>query len=44
MSSERKTEVIRAQLLSKAALSPDESELYELTQLAGVTMDQQVFK
>lgn len=44
MSSERQTEVIRAQLVSKAVLSPDETELYTLTQLAGITVDQQVFK
>ncbi|BFZ19007.1 hypothetical protein BsWGS_22046 [Bradybaena similaris] len=44
MSSNRQPEVIRAQLVSKAVLSPDETELYTLTQLAGFTVDQEVFK
>ncbi|CAG5126399.1 unnamed protein product [Candidula unifasciata] len=44
MSSDRQTEVIRAQLVSKAVLSPDEMELFTLTQLAGITVDQEVFK
>ncbi|XP_005104295.1 mitotic-spindle organizing protein 2B [Aplysia californica] len=44
MSTERQTEVIRAQLISKAVLRPDEAEFYELTQLAGVTVDPKIFK
>jgi len=43
-SNERQPQVVRAQLVSKAFLSPDEMELYELTQLAGCTLDQEVFK
>ncbi|KAK7087620.1 mitotic-spindle organizing protein 2B-like [Littorina saxatilis] len=39
-----KSEVLRFQIRSKDVLAPDESELYELTQLAGVTMDPSVFK
>ncbi|ESO97861.1 hypothetical protein LOTGIDRAFT_209027 [Lottia gigantea] len=38
------SEVLRYQLCSKNVLAPDETELYELTQLAGVVTDPQVFK
>ncbi|KAI8749168.1 mitotic-spindle organizing protein 2B [Biomphalaria glabrata] len=37
-------EVIHAQLVSKAVLSPDENELYLLSQHAAIHMDPQVFK
>ncbi|KAL8615768.1 hypothetical protein ACOMHN_040263 [Nucella lapillus] len=39
-----RSEVLRFQVRSKDVLAPDEMELYELTQLAGVTMDPSVFK
>ncbi|KAK6183794.1 hypothetical protein SNE40_002425 [Patella caerulea] len=39
-----KSEVLRYTLSSKNVLTPDEAELYELTQLAGVLTDPSVFK
>ena len=39
-----KSEVLRFQIRSKDVLTPDEMELFELTQLAGVTMDPSIFK
>ncbi|KAK7505915.1 hypothetical protein BaRGS_00002637 [Batillaria attramentaria] len=42
--SNSKTEVLRFQIRSKNVLAPDEMELFELAQLAGVTMDPSVFK
>ena len=35
---------MRFTLLSKNVLTPEESELYELSQLADVTLDPDVFK
>ncbi|PVD32887.1 hypothetical protein C0Q70_08334 [Pomacea canaliculata] len=43
MTSEQK-EVLRFQIRSKNVLTQDEAELFELTQLAGITMDPSVFK
>ena len=37
-------QILKFTLLSKNVLTPDECELYELSQLAGVTLDPQVFK
>ncbi|XP_041347025.1 mitotic-spindle organizing protein 2A-like [Gigantopelta aegis] len=44
MTSAMRTEVLRFTLLSKNVLTPEETELYELSQLAGVTLDPDVFK
>lgn len=38
------TEVFQYALVSKNVLTPEEQELFELTQLAGVTLDPSVFK
>lgn len=38
------SEVLRLQIRSKNVLSSDETELFELTQLAGLKMDPSVFK
>ncbi|XP_076452955.1 mitotic-spindle organizing protein 2-like isoform X2 [Babylonia areolata] len=44
MLGKEKSEVLRFQIRSKDVLAPDEMELFELTQLAGVTMDPSIFK
>ncbi|GFO06896.1 mitotic-spindle organizing protein 2b [Plakobranchus ocellatus] len=41
---EDQQEVLRAQLRSKATKNPADMELYELSQLAGITMDPHVFE
>lgn len=40
----QKSEVLRFQIRSKDVLAPDESELYELSELAGIRWDPSVFK
>ncbi|KAK3753949.1 hypothetical protein RRG08_006329 [Elysia crispata] len=40
---EEQREVLRAQLRSKGTRNPSDMELYELSQLSGITMDPHVF-
>jgi len=44
MTGRQQQQVLRAQLTSKAVLRPEELELHELTQLAGLQLDQDIFK
>ncbi|RUS75992.1 hypothetical protein EGW08_016237, partial [Elysia chlorotica] len=41
---EEHREVLRAQLRSKGTKNPADMELYELSQVAGITMDPHVFE
>ena len=41
---EEQREVLRAQLRSKGTKNPADMELYELSQLSGITMDPHVFE
>ncbi len=39
-----KTDTLKYSIVNKKSLTPDEADLHELANLAGVPMDQTVFK